>query len=645
MAMCECVSTGLLNMPPAKTGDTNMKWLSGDDHGLCKFACDRGYCPSPCAKPPVPIVNLCDAADNTYSKDIIPKASIETWQVDGTTTDYLTGSPNQYVTIVNLTPYPMVFTGGPTPYQLPTFDFGNVPPGKARKNSITYDLYHDSTTTNGYANYKLEGTGKTFSVHITTHIPDKYPRRVVFDLGGMGLGWRELGFPGNNANVALVITGSDEYGYLSSLQLNNANWMRSMYSVIKDRQLRHVVVPGAHDAGMSKISSAGWFSGGIAANTETQSLDHYNQLRVGVRYFDMRIASINGGDFWTAHVSGWEDKLQPLGATGESLDDLILATNRFYTDYPGEVVVWSIKYMGDLDNGMTSVQDRWWTDDTRNRFYQQLQRINNRCPPNLGTEVTLEKRPMSLFMDANNGRGCVLLIVNGTRIPELVIDSPKDGIYANRYLPRIDFWPNVPTTKENADKQLTAMRDHKHDNGTSDAYFIMQWQPSPGALVTTGAPLTIQLLATQESNPALYHYAVNDFTPDFFPTVILHDAVGLFHVSDLDPANYDPAMQTLVIGLNLYTISQNCIVSNVKHPFKAPKAMAKTLGGSSGGFRPFRGVIFANGTVLDEAPPGFCRTCTYNDTMAIQHPVNGTRAVNGTAVAGGRRWTRARGLQ
>lgn len=107
-----------------------------------------------------------------------------------------------------------------------------------------------------------------------------------------------------------------------------------MYDVIKYRQLRHVVVPGSHDGAMSKISDSGWLGGGVPDNTETQSLDHYNQLRVGVRYFDMRIASIRGGDFWGPHVSS-NTAAVPFGSTGESLDDLILATNRFYTEFPG----------------------------------------------------------------------------------------------------------------------------------------------------------------------------------------------------------------------------------------------------------------------------------------------------------------------
>jgi hypothetical protein len=168
----------------------------------------------------------------------------------------------------------------------------------------------------------VEGTDKTFQIHVTTHIPDSYERRVIFDLGGMGMGWRELGFPGERVSVALVITGSEQYGYVNSLQLNNIAWMRTMYSIIKDRDLRHVVVPGSHDAGMSRITTnSGWNGLGIASNTETQSLDHYNQLRVGTRYFDMRLVSVNGGAFWSAHINE-EVTAAPVGATGESLDGM-----------------------------------------------------------------------------------------------------------------------------------------------------------------------------------------------------------------------------------------------------------------------------------------------------------------------------------
>ncbi|KAK4186215.1 putative LysM domain-containing protein [Podospora australis] len=566
-----------------------------------------------------PVESECLDGDRMYSTDNIPQGDIEIWSNDGTKLDHAEDTDgHQYVTIVNLTPYKFVYTGGPTPYQFAAWNFGDVPSGKARKNEATYDLglnVGSFVDTNGFANYRLEGTDKTFQIHVTTHIPDSYERRVVFDLGGMGMGWRELGFPGERTSVALVITGSEKYGYVNSLQLNNAAWMRSMYDVIKDRQLRHVIVPGSHDAAMSKISSpgSGWSGAGMPSNTETQSLDHYNQLRVGVRYFDMRIVSVNGGKFWGAHINE-ELAGGPVGATGESLDDLIAGINRFTTDFPGEVIIWSIRSMVDLDNGRLSKDARYWDAAKAASFYTALEKINNRCPSNLPSSPAFDQRPIKDFMDANNGRGCVLLLTHGALKDDSI---PKDkvgsGIYhKGTYFSYDDYWAEEQHTQQNADKQLARMATHTRNNGTSDSYFIMQWQCTPSAGDVTIAPPTLQLIANQETNPALYHYGMNKITPENFPTVILHDAVGLFHVEDLSEAMYNPMMQTLVIGLNMYMVSQNCKVSRVKNALlkgKTSAAAAKTLmvggGGEGGGFETFRGVIFANGTVLEEAPRGF----------------------------------------
>lgn len=367
--------------------------------------------------------------------------------------------------------------------------------------------------------------------------------------------------------------------------------------------------------------------GGTASNTETQSLGHYNQLRVGVRHFDMRIVSINGGDFWSAHVSD-ETAAGPTGATGESLNELIAGINRFTTDYPDEVIVWSIKCMTDLDNKKLSSSDqRYWDDTNAAEFYTQLERINNRCPPNLPKSSMFDRLPIKTLMDANSGKGCVLLLTEGKLKNDVTRDRPSLGIYHRPdYLSLDDFWAEEKTTSQNALKVVARLHTNKRERTSSpETYFIMQWQCTP----FTGDlwdPPTLQLIANQETNPALYHYGVNSMSPDYFPTVILHDAAGLFHISDLSEQGYNPMMQTRAIGLNLYMVSQNCKVSMGKNPLLVSKTQAKVWSARGGGFQTFRGVIFANGTVLDEAPPGFCRTCTFNDTTAIDRPpvLNGT---------------------
>ncbi len=394
---------------------------------------------------------------------------------------------------------------------------------------------------------------------------------MVFDLGGMGMGWRELGFPGERVSVALVIAGSEEYGFVNSLQLNNIAWMRSMYDVIKDRQLRHVVVPGSHDAGLSRISDSGWFGLGTASNTETQSLDHYNQLRVGVRYFDMRIVSINWGDFWAAHVND-ETAAAPVGATGESLDDLIKGVNRFMSDFPGEVVVWYIRYMTDLDDKKTSSKDqRFWDAAKAQEFYTKLEQVTNRCV-GLTNSPKFDKQPhqdlhgcqpeqgMRPHPDRREAEG------RPPRGPYLVGHLPRTDIFGPRRL--LGRGAAYPAERRQAGRPAAGSHARQ---GRQRRLLHHAVAVHPVLHRCHDPPPTIQLIANQETNPALYHYGFNKVSPEHFPTVILHDAVGLFHISDLDQSNYNPMVQTLAIGLNLYMVSQNCKVSKNKNPLLKKK--------------------------------------------------------------------------
>ncbi|KAH7017946.1 pectate lyase superfamily protein-domain-containing protein [Microdochium trichocladiopsis] len=554
--------------------------------------------------------NDCRLSDNSYSTENVPVGTIASFSNDGSTLKNKEGEDvYNFVTIVNLTPHRLVKQGGPTPYQVEA-DFADVPPGRARQFRVT-----------------LEGTNKRFHVHIATHMDDKYERRVIFDLGEMGMGWRELGFPGNGLGVALVITGSEQYGYYNSLQLNGAGWQQRIKSVIQNRQLRHVVVPGSHDAGMNTISTSasGWTGGGVNFNTETQSLDLYNQLRVGARYFDMRIYSINGDGFWSAHINDDKEK-SPVGATGASLDDLIAGVNRFTTDFPGEVIVWFIKGMRNLQ---IANYNFGWSADTQRRFLTKLEGINNRCPDlplkDLATGgVWIDTITMGSYMTSNSGRGCVLLVLDAGAVGSgLEKKRPSSGIYSSENFRRDDTWPNKPTTEAIAAFQLSALQN-KPRNGSDwtaadgtikDDYFILQWHTTKFPTELSLAR-SIQGFANQETNPSLYHVGMSGITPQHFPTVIQVDALGLFHTSDLSEGGYNPMLQTLCIGLNLYMVSENCALSKKRNPLPSFGRSPRRGNGK----RVFTGVIFANGTVLDQRPPDFCSMCTFNDTVAIDRP-------------------------
>lgn len=118
-------------------------------------------------------------------------------------------------------------------------------------------------------------------------------------------------------------------------------------------------------------------------------------------------------------------------------------------------------------------------------------------------------------------------------------------------------------------------------------------------------------------------------------------------------------LYTLAIGLNLFTISENCDI-NKKRPPLYPRLKSNNRAASFSSvsmlnaidaappasvkkpaFEPWTGVIFANGTVLNEKPTGFSweghlvtkNGVTFHDVSALTtdskapdpiHPHNGT---------------------
>jgi len=162
----------------------------------------------------------------------------------------------QYVTIVNLTPHRFKLRSTHS-YQMDTFNWGDIPQGKARQNKIEYGggVGANPVDTNGEAYYDIEGTSLRFEVRCTTHIPDTYPRRIILDLSDMGLGQREYKVPDQKVPVTLIITGSESYGFIANLRHGHGAWQAPLYDVIKDRRVDHTVFPGTHDSGMSKITN------------------------------------------------------------------------------------------------------------------------------------------------------------------------------------------------------------------------------------------------------------------------------------------------------------------------------------------------------------------------------------------------------
>ena len=143
----------------------------------------------------------------------------------------------------------------------------------------------------------------------------------------------------------------------------------------------------------------------------------------------------------------------------------------------------------------------------------------------------------------------------------------KGIFYGPPKINRSDIWAQEAYAGNNGISEIKSLtgqiKRSNQVNDYADNYYIMQWQYTP-----VGDP--IQSVAVFESNPTLYYYGLNYMTPEVFPTVILHAALGAFRTDQITEKYRDMTMQVFVCALNLYMVSQNCNVSHAKNPLVKP---------------------------------------------------------------------------
>ena len=565
--------------------------------------------------------NVCKPEDRTYSTEKVRQGEYMPWYL--MEPEYAATTGRQYITIVNLTPHRFVVLESTHSYQMDEFNWADIPPGRARQNVAHYTgrVGANPVDTNGEAYYRIEGTDKKFEVRATTHIPDHHPRRTIFDLTGMGLGQREYKDPEQESPVTLVITGSDKYGFMANLAHGPGGWMSAMYDVIKDRQIKHIVMPGTHDSGMSKITNK-ITPLGNSANTQTQGINIYDQLRAGARWFDLRIASVhnipdNGGyEFWVLHVND-ETAEVAAGNSGESLEEVIREINKFTSENPGEVIFFRIRYLVGIRE-IPSLGPIYWGDDIVKDFFSKLKGVNNRCP-NLDTGTKFQDREASYFMDRNERKGCVIFLLAGHLQDGVPQDSIGDGIYRAGQLEIWDNWSNKGDTEEMAVDQMADWKTvHRSGDFKNDQFLVGQWLVTTD--IFTSGTIGLQSLAILPTNPALYWAGINDMSPEHWPNVLMVDYIGVVVKDENDWDQLSADIYTLAIGLNLYMISENCDISPKKSPLLKDKKAKSRLASA-----PWNGIVFANGTVLNNPPP----TLHYG---RVEYLKNGTVFSNGTVL-------------
>ena len=134
---------------------------------------------------------------------------------------------------------------------------------------------------------------------------------------------------------------SFEGSYMSPL-----HWMTNDWDVIKDRTLKELSFPGAHDAGMSTHQKCYC---GNACDTVAQTSSIKGQLEDGARYFDIRPiryhpTSTDWGTLYTGHFVLSNSML--YGCCGVSLEDVITDVRDFLnnSDNAHELVMLNLSH-------------------------------------------------------------------------------------------------------------------------------------------------------------------------------------------------------------------------------------------------------------------------------------------------------------
>jgi hypothetical protein len=485
--------------------------------------------------------------------------------------------PYVLLTIANGSPYDFEFLGKNS-HQLTDWDnqWATIPAGDALQGTVEYSegIGIVNRDTAGEAYYGVKGTDKKW------HIAARYnegvsphqrvnisytdletkgtPRGTLFDLG----------WPSNDDGLVVqwVLTGSEEYGWYDSRNPPVA-WMRAIRDVIGERKLKHVCMPGSHDAGMNKIDGKTPFVDW--KNTQTQWLDIYGQAVRGSRWFDVRPCLGNGGKHMTCHYTVTE--ASAVGGNGISVDETIDQINDFMRQHPGELLIIDLNNESgyDTDNPTSPVitykrlTDEQWAPIVK-KFIDRVERPCKNLK--FGDSGQLDDLTMNTFI--GDGQGCVLTVGRGVgNTPE----TPSSGYYYSGRLPRYNRYAETANGVKMALDQTAKLKSNRRigkpgDGDTTDEFFILSWT------LTVSAEDFETPIATHAARAmsTLFSYAYRLFTPYSFPNVLYVDYMGQGYLLDQGKSQSEYIeltqnhMTGLALAVNLHLASQNCYVGGGK---------------------------------------------------------------------------------
>jgi hypothetical protein len=377
---------------------------------------------------------------------------------------------------------------------------------------------------------------------------------VTYTLDETGLSFQLVAFAGNGFNLSIALTrlstlgnpqgstinlGWNHNGFVNFIlagkqgSLTSSNppsaWMQASLGVLGSRPLRHLCIPGSHDSGMSTVTSGTAF--GSARNTQAQALGVQGQLRLGVRYFDIRPV-ISGGQYYTGHYSKINQINSWQGANGQSIASIISDVNA-YTASNQELVILYLSH--DLNTDLDNASYAPFTQDQWNALLSQLKSLNHLFVTQSSTDLTT--LPLSTF-------------INRQAAGVVVVDASASGITlgnfatAGFYTPRnLTVYNNYSGTNDLGVMQSGQLGQMKAQRPNPDAtYFLLSWtltQDSEQATLPT-ADSILDLAAM--ANPALYSSLLPVCSAQTYPNILYIDGVNSSDITALAMAVNSKAM-------------------------------------------------------------------------------------------------------
>jgi len=341
------------------------------------------------------------------------------------------------------------------------------------------------------------------------------------------LGWDWNDNP-SGGHVTFVLAGEPNYFQVSGQQ--SGPWMQNVLPWLGAQPLRHLCMPGSHDAGMSVYTSGTAFT--HACNTLTQVTGILGQLQYGARYFDIRPV-ISGGQYYTGHYGNVSQLDSWQGANGQSIASIISDVNT-YTAANAELVILNLSHDLNTDLGNSSYAP--FTQNEWNALFAQLQGINHLY---VSSASDLSILPLNDFIGSKQAAVVVVVETSGIDLGSYA----GKGFYAYSAFNVYNQYANSNDVDQMATDQLTKLRQQR--TSPDSAPFLLSWtltqdgtQASTCVLGTANSILTLASIA----NPQVYLQLPGACTAQSYPNIIYIDGI-----QDASPAALSMAVNTRAV--------------------------------------------------------------------------------------------------